>query len=103
MTLLTNIFEPVLMDRQNIPNNGSAVTSVKKNGHTPARRFAALSEREKELTILVADGLTSTQIAKKMHISQATVQKHRNNILCKLNAANMTKVVAIALRSGWIE
>ena len=102
MILLTQIFELVLMAGKKELNSG-AVNGVKRNGSSLAGHFVKLSDREKELTLLAAAGLTSNQIALKMHISHATVQKHRNNILCKLNATNMVEVVAMALRKGWIE
>ena len=63
----------------------------------------SLSHREKQMTALAAAGLTSGEIARSLNISKPTVEKHRNNVIRKLSAANMIEAVAIAMRNGWIE
>ena len=103
MRLLTNIFDPLQMNRQRKLKNDSSINDNKNGELSLTDHFVCLSDREKELTALAAEGLTSDQIAHKLHISTATVQKHRNNILCKLNAANMVEVGAKAIRNGWIQ
>jgi DNA-binding NarL/FixJ family response regulator len=48
--------------------------------------FASLTKREKEILRLMALGINSTEIAQKLHISEATASTHRRNIRNKLNA-----------------
>jgi len=55
-----------------------------------------LSKRELEIIKLVADGLTSQQIADQLFISELTVQTHRRNMTRKLNLKNSMQVVQYA-------
>ena len=55
-----------------------------------------LSKRELEIIKLVAEGLTSTQIAEQLFISELTVQTHRRNMTRKLNLKNSMQVVQFA-------
>jgi NarL family two-component system response regulator LiaR len=56
-----------------------------------------LSAREKEILVLMADGLKNAAIAQQMYISEATVRFHVGNILRKLGAANRAQAVRIAI------
>lgn len=62
-----------------------------------------LTPREKEILILVAEGNTNAEIARKLYISEKTVQTHRSNILDKLNIHDRTELVRYAIRLGLIE
>ena len=62
-----------------------------------------LSNREKEILILVCQEYSSSMIAEKLQISIGTVYTHRKNILQKLNARNTVGLVKYALRKGLIE
>ncbi|HLN64577.1 MAG TPA: response regulator transcription factor [Symbiobacteriaceae bacterium] len=62
-----------------------------------------LTPREREILILVAEGYTNAEIAKKLYISEKTVQTHRSNILDKLNIHDRTELVRYAIRHGLIE
>ena len=57
-----------------------------------------LSEREKEILILVCQEYSSAQIAEKLFISTGTVDTHRKNILLKLGVTNTVGLVKYALR-----
>jgi len=57
-----------------------------------------LSPREKQVLILVRDGLLSKEIAEKLHISINTINRHRQNILLKLQVNNSLEAVRIAIR-----
>jgi len=59
-----------------------------------------LTEREMEVLILVARGLTNQAIAEKLAISERTVSTHLSNILGKLHLANRTQAALYALRTG---
>ncbi|MEQ8472103.1 MAG: response regulator transcription factor [Marinoscillum sp.] len=56
-----------------------------------------LSEREIEVIKLMSEGLTSSEIAEKLFLSDHTVKTHRKNILKKLNVNNSSQAVQYAL------
>jgi two-component system response regulator NreC len=62
-----------------------------------------LSEREREIMVLVCSELSSSQIAERLHISIGTVDTHRKNILVKLGVNNTVGLVKYALRHGLLE
>jgi DNA-binding NarL/FixJ family response regulator len=57
----------------------------------------ALTPREREVAVLVADGLTNTELARRLYISPKTAAVHVSNILHKLGVSSRTEVTA-ALR-----
>lgn len=59
-----------------------------------------LTEREAEVLILVARGLSNQDIANKLVISERTVRTHVSNILGKLHLANRTQAALYALKEG---
>lgn len=65
--------------------------------------YDGLTEREKEILTLVADGATNQEIARKLFISIKTVQTHRAHIMEKLDLHDRTKLVRYAIRKGLIE
>jgi DNA-binding NarL/FixJ family response regulator len=68
--------------------------------NSPHRSSAGLSEREREVLRLVADGLPTKQIARSLNISERTVKFHVNSILRKLDADNRAQAVAVASQRG---
>ena len=61
--------------------------------------LACLSEREREVVRLVADGLDNSEIAGKMYLSEGTVRNHISVILAKLGLRNRTQVAVFYYRS----
>jgi DNA-binding CsgD family transcriptional regulator len=61
------------------------------------RGTPALTRRQWQLLRLVDEGLTNSQIARHLHISEHTVRKHLENIFERLNVASRTEAVAFAL------
>jgi DNA-binding NarL/FixJ family response regulator len=59
-----------------------------------------LSEREREVLMLVAMGETSNEIARRLHISVTTVDTHVRHCLTKLAARNRPNAVLLALQRG---
>jgi DNA-binding NarL/FixJ family response regulator len=68
--------------------------------HGGRRAAPALSEREREVLRLVADGLPTKQIAQSLTISERTVKFHVNSIFHKLGAENRAQAVALAAQRG---
>lgn len=58
-----------------------------------------LSEREKEIVKLVAEGLTSSEIAQKLFIAEHTVRTHRKNIFKKLGINNTSQLTRFAINN----
>ena len=67
------------------------------------RTAAALTKRERQVLILIADGLTNPAIAQKLGISAKTVARHRENMMQKLDIHSRTELVKYALREGLID
>jgi len=65
-------------------------------------RYDALSEREREIFQLVAEGHSNKAVAELLSISVATVETHRAHILQKLDLHNTAEVVLYAVRRGVI-
>lgn len=62
-----------------------------------------LSERENEITTLVASGFTNKEIGDKLHLSHHTVHTHRRNILKKLGVKSITELTLYAINVGLIK
>ncbi|MDX1956394.1 MAG: response regulator transcription factor [Chitinophagaceae bacterium] len=61
-----------------------------------------LSSREKEVLVLIADGLTNPQIASKLFISLHTVDSHRKNLLTKFQVNNTAGLIKLAAKFNMI-
>ena len=66
------------------------------------RPLNQLSEREKEVLIQVARGLTNQQIAESLFMSISTVKTHIQNIFQKLDLPNRTEAAVFAVREGLV-
>ncbi|MBD0289846.1 MAG: response regulator transcription factor [Thermoleophilia bacterium] len=62
-----------------------------------------LTAREREILQLLADGMSNSDVAQRLFISQETVKSHVRHILAKLEADTRTHAVAIALREAIID
>jgi two-component system, NarL family, response regulator NreC len=67
-----------------------------------ADRFSSLSEREREIFQLIAEGHSNKGIAELLSVSPATVETHRAHILQKLDVHNTAELVLYAVRRGVI-
>ena len=63
-----------------------------------ADTYDLLTDRERELLRLLAEGKTNKQAASLMHVSLATVETHRTNLMQKLNLHNTAEIVLYAVR-----
>ena len=67
-----------------------------------ADRYESLSEREREIFQLVAEGHSNKEVAELLSVSPATVETHRAHILQKLGIHNTAELVLYAVRRGVI-
>ena len=62
-----------------------------------------LTARQREILQMLADGMQTEAVARKLGLSTETVRTHTKRILAKLRADTRTQAVAIAIRNGLIE
>ncbi len=74
-----------------------------ESGEDERKRYDGLTEREREILALIAEGLSNQEIAQKLYISIKTVQTHRTHIMEKLDLHNRAQLVRYAIRKGLIE
>jgi two-component system response regulator NreC len=67
-----------------------------------SERYGGLTYREREILVLIAEGLTNAQIAERLVISVKTVQTHRAHIMKKLDLHDRSLLVRYAVRKGLI-
>jgi pimeloyl-ACP methyl ester carboxylesterase/DNA-binding CsgD family transcriptional regulator len=63
--------------------------------------FASLSEREREVLALIADGLNNTDIATRLNISEKTVRNHTSNLFDKLGVWSRAQAIVFARDHGF--
>jgi DNA-binding NarL/FixJ family response regulator len=74
---------------------------------TPPRELEQLTEREREVMVLVAEGLSNDEIARRLMISPATAKTHVSRAMVKLGARDRAQLVVYAyeaglIRPGWL-
>ena len=86
------------------PGGGNVVVSMPRGllerlGEEPV---GTLTERETEVVVLAARGLSNRQIGTELHLSEATVKRHLANIYAKIGVNSRSEAVRMALREQWI-
>jgi DNA-binding NarL/FixJ family response regulator len=78
-----------------------ALGSVEKK--TTAESSVILTSSEFDIVRMIANGLTTKEIASKKNISYHTVNTHRKNIFRKMEVSNSSELILRAIKSGWID
>jgi DNA-binding NarL/FixJ family response regulator len=81
------------------------ITDIARRPERPPANTAALSgltDREREVLALVAEGLSNDEIAARLFLSPLTAKTHVSRILTKLNARDRAQLVVIAYESGLV-
>jgi DNA-binding NarL/FixJ family response regulator len=73
---------------------------ARRQPHTPAQIFPELTERERELLALLAQGLTNAAIAERLTLSPKTVRNHVSNIFSKLQVVDRAQAIIRAREAG---
>ena len=80
---------------------GRALTALARSGLSPQRDIDSLTEREREVLILLAKGMTNKDIAQALFLSVRTVEAHLRNVYGKLDVASRTEAVLWAVQHGF--
>jgi DNA-binding NarL/FixJ family response regulator len=73
------------------------------HGRPAPEQFEELTAREREVTTLVALGLTNDEIAEQLVVSRATAKTHVSRSMVKLHARDRAKLVALAYETGFVQ
>jgi two-component system response regulator NreC len=74
-----------------------------EHGPSAGRGFEVLTDREREVLTLIAQGRSNGEIADQLVISVKTVNRHRENIMAKLNLHSRVELVRYAIEKGLID
>ncbi|MCH7553028.1 MAG: response regulator transcription factor [Chloroflexi bacterium] len=81
--------------------NGGILVRTRQSDNVPMAA-QPITEREREVLALVAEGNSNKLIANRLGISERTVKNHLTYIMTKLGAADRTHAVVTAVRLGWL-
>jgi two-component system response regulator NreC len=73
---------------------------VSKSASTERSAFTELTKREREVLQLLAEGVSTKEIAGRLNLSVKTVETHRANIMDKLDIHTISELVKYAIREG---
>jgi NarL family two-component system response regulator LiaR len=74
--------------------------ALRRGGDPDAALLDSLSQREREVLALMAEGLSNQQIAERLGIGEKTVKTHVSNVLGKLDVSDRTQAAVYAWKSG---
>ncbi|MCG8589047.1 MAG: response regulator transcription factor [Proteobacteria bacterium] len=79
------------------------VDAIARPGDASPSGVAMLTDREREVLQLIAEGLSSKEIASMLGVSLKTVDSHRSNLMEKLDIHKVSGLVRFAIRAGLVE
>lgn len=81
----------------------AAAAALAAGLRTPRTAAADLTDREREVVVLIAEGRTNRDIARTLGVAERTARTHVSNILTKLGLASRTQAAMWAVREGLID
>ena len=93
----------LLEDYRRLSGTTTSVPQAVTGEGDVGKGLEVLSERERQVLELVADGYTNVQIGEKLGISHKTVARHRERIMNKLDLHSCPELVKFAIRTGLID
>jgi DNA-binding NarL/FixJ family response regulator len=78
------------------------VDALTRPGEPSDRSLASLTDREREVLTLIAEGLSSKEIGDRLGVSLKTVESHRANLMDKLDIHKVSALVRFAIRAGLV-
>ena len=69
---------------------------------SPVRRLDGVTDREREVLVLIAKGMSNTEVCKHLHLTMATVKTHIGRLLSKLQARDRAQLVIVAYETGLV-
>jgi DNA-binding NarL/FixJ family response regulator len=94
---LMEAIETVTQGQQFLSHEAAA--TVRRNDDS---KIPVITRREKEVLLLIAEGLTNNEIAEKLFISTTTVDTHRKNLLAKFEVKNTATLIRLAAQFQFI-
>jgi DNA-binding NarL/FixJ family response regulator len=76
------------------------ISEFASRAQRPPARMDHLTEREREVTALVAEGLSNEEIADRLYLSPATAKTHVNRAMTKIGARDRAQLVVFAFQTG---
>jgi len=78
------------------------VNAIARPGDRPSLAVSSLTERERQVLELIAEGLSSKEIASRLGVSLKTIESHRANLMDKLDIHKVSGLVRFAIRAGLV-
>jgi DNA-binding NarL/FixJ family response regulator len=82
-----------LIERFAAPDSGSAASHV----------LSTLTEREREVLMLIASGLSNDELAQRLHVGESTIKTHVGRVIAKLGLRDRVQAVVFAYENGLIQ
>jgi len=90
--------------RQNALRNAAREPTPEAAGRAQSaiadKTMTTLTDRERQITRLVAEGLSNKEIARRLNVGDGTIKVHLHNVFQKLEISNRTVLAALALSSS---
>jgi len=99
-----SFLSPAICDRvvNGYLGGGSGSATVRPTGTQSSIGAEVLSQREREVIKLIAEGYRTREIATFLSLSHKTVEKHRSNLMRKLSLRSAAAVTAYAIANGFV-
>ncbi len=85
------------------PNVAEIIRAVVANPNSSQRTKDFLTDREREVLQLIAEGFSTKEIAQRLGLSVKTVDNHRTNMMRKLDLHNVASITRYAMQNGLVD